>query len=446
MAVTQQQDETMLVDRLLVQNASWMLFAQGGRLLLQACLFVVIGRTLGAEGFGMFAGSLALALVLAPFAAWGSGNVLIMRVSREPSLFPTYYGNALLTTLISGVMLAGVALIFASVFTPNLPLQLVLMLALAELVFARLLEVSGQGFQAFERLGSLAGLNILLSSSRFAAGLGFLIFSREASPEAWGRWYLGATVLAAFISVGWTVAKLGHPRPAPRLVVAELRNGLYFSIALASSSIYNDIDKMMLTRLATLEAAGVYAAAYRVIGMAFIPARSLIYATYPRFFRGGSRGLGGSLAVAKTLLPLSFVAGTAACVGLLVCAPLAPVVLGDEYAATTEAIRLLAAIPLLQGLHYVAADTLTGAGYQGIRSAVQVAIAIFNVALNFWLIPQYSWQGAACASLLSDGLLALTLWAVLLTMVRREQVHADNSTRRGLPCDRGNRWERSIIE
>ena len=61
-------------------------------------------------------------------------------------------------------------------------------------------------------------------------------------------------------------------------------------------------------------------------------------------------------------------------------------------------------------MHYFAADTLTGAGFQGLRSAVQVMVAVFNVLINLWLIPLYSWKGAAWSSLASDGLLMASLW------------------------------------
>ncbi len=44
-----------------------------------------------------------------------------------------------------------------------------------------------------------------------------------------------------------------------------------------------------------------------------------------------------------------------------------------------------------------------------------------NVGLNFWLIPAYSWTGAAVSTLVSDGLLAVCLWSVVLTGVRSER-------------------------
>ena len=67
----------------------------------------------------------------------------------------------------------------------------------------------------------------------------------------------------------------------------EFVEGLYFSTSLSAQNIYNDIDKTMLARMATLDAVGIYAAAYRLIDVAFIPVRSLLYAGYTDFFRAG---------------------------------------------------------------------------------------------------------------------------------------------------------------
>jgi len=46
---------------------------------------------------------------------------------------------------------------------------------------------------------------------------------------------------------------------------------------------------------------------------------------------------------------------------------------------------------------------------------------LFNVVINFWWIPAYSWLGAAWSSLLSDGLLAVCLWALVWRIARSSQ-------------------------
>jgi O-antigen/teichoic acid export membrane protein len=65
-------------------------------------------------------------------------------------------------------------------------------------------------------------------------------------------------------------------------------------------------------------------------------------------------------------------------------------------------------------------DSVTGAGYQGYRTAAQVSVALLNVGLNFWLIPAYSWRGAAWSSLACDATLALVMYAVLTVVMARE--------------------------
>ena len=66
--------------------------------------------------------------------------------------------------------------------------------------------------------------------------------------------------------------------------------------------------------------------------------------------------------------------------------------------------------------------SLTGAGFQGARSGIQVLVALFNVGINLWLIPTYSWRGAAWASIISDGLLSILLCLVMLYIARRETI------------------------
>jgi len=105
---------------------------------------------------------------------------------------------------------------------------------------------------------------------------------------------------------------------------------------------------------------------------------------------------------------------------LLGAAPVVPMILGAEYARTAEALRWLALLPLFKAIHYFLADSLTGAGYQGTRTAMQILVAVLNVGLNLWLIPAYSWRGAAWASLASDGALVIAMYAAVNFMMMKE--------------------------
>jgi len=401
----------------LVRNTGWLTLAQGGKLLVQAAYFVVVARALGARGFGAFAAALALVSILAPFAALGTGNLLVMHVARRPEEFARRFGNALVAIPLAGVPLLGLVLLLRAAAVPGLSVRLVLALGIAELFLSRLVDTAGQAFQAYERMLATALLSVLAPVLRLGAGIAFVSVAARR-PESWALWYLGATAVAAALALAVAVRLLGRPRPSRTLDLRELPTGAAFSLAQSSASIYTDIDKTMLARLGSLGAAGIYAAAYRATAMAFVPVISLLQACYARFFRHGEDGIRGTLGFARRLLPFALAYGAAASLVLFAAAPLAPLVLGRDFAASTGALRWLAALPLIQALYYLAGDTLTGAGRQGLRSVVQLAAAALNVGLNLLLIPAYGWQGAAWATLASLGFLAAALWAAVAVLVR----------------------------
>lgn len=405
----------------LAKDTLWMLLAQGLRIVLQAVYFVIIARALGTEQYGAFVGATALVAIVGPFASFGSGHLLIKNVSRDRALFGEYWGNALFMISVSGSLLIGLVLLIAPILLPKtISLLLIFLIAVTDLIFARILDTAGQAFGAVLLLSKTAQLNILPQVTRLMAAFTLISFFPKPGAMEWSFLYLASTAISALVGVLMVHRSLGFPKLALSRIVPEMREGFYFSISLSAQTIYNDIDKTMLARLSTLEATGIYAAAYRLIDVAFVPVRSLLAAAYARFFQHGSTGLKGTIDFAKRLLPIAGIYGAGAGIGLFLFAPIIPYVLGNEYAGAIEALRWLAPLLLIKALHSFAADTLTGAGFQGWRSALQVLIAIFNVLVNLWLIPLYSWRGAAWSSFASDGFLLISLWLMIAFLYRQQ--------------------------
>jgi len=123
--------------------------------------------------------------------------------------------------------------------------------------------------------------------------------------------------------------------------------------------------------------------------------------------------------------------GALAAVGMFVLAPVLPKIAGRDFSASVSALRWLCLIPLLRCFHLSAGDAVAGAGFQRFRLASQAVAAAGNFLLNLYLIPRYSWQGAAWASLLTDGSLGLMNWALLAVLVRRERRVTTTHT---IPC------------
>jgi O-antigen/teichoic acid export membrane protein len=406
----------------LAQNTLWMSMGQGFRLLIQAAFFTVIARALGVDNYGSFVGVAALVGILYPFGALGSGNLLIKSVARDKSTFAAAWGDALVTTMVCGAALVAVVVLVSGHLLPGtIPLRLVLLVAIADIPGLSLITVAGQAFQAFEKLEWTAGIYVLISANRLVGALILILFVHHPSALQWGYVYLACTVVTATVSSTAVFLKLGAPQMIWRRSFDALRKGFYFSVSLSAQTVYNDIDKTMLARFSTLNATGIYGAAYRLIDVSFAPVVALLYSAYPNFFREGQSGVSSSFSYAKPLLLRAVLYGLLIACGILVFAGIVPFVLGREYAETTDALRWLSPLPVLKATHYFLSDTLTGAGHQGLRSAIQAGVAIFNVLINLWLIPRYSWQGAAWSSIASDALLASAVGVAVFVLHRPSQ-------------------------
>jgi len=405
----------------LARNTGWMLIGQGVRLIIQAGYFVIIARSLGVQQYGAFAAVTAMVAILSPFVGLGSDSLIIKNVARNFELLDECFGNGVVLTLVTG--LAGVGIVIGIcrwVLPASISVTIILMVALADLVGYHLIVMVTNAFLAVEKLDKTAQLNVMVSAARFIGIAATVVVVRHPTAELWSIVYAAATGVAAVISLLSVRGLVSSFKLAPHRIKGELLEGLYFSGGISAQTIYNDMDKTMLARLSTLGATGIYSAAYRLIDVAFIPVSSLIYAAYPGYFRHGKGEIRATYEYARRLLPVPIGFSLLAFAGLLVGAPIIPKILGGEYLRTVEALRWLAVLPLFKTVHYFFADALSGAGYQGLRMCLQIVVAVFNVLVNLWVIPAYSWRGAAWSSLASDGFLALLMWMAITALRRRQ--------------------------
>jgi O-antigen/teichoic acid export membrane protein len=406
----------------LARNTVWMLVGQGFKLLIQALYFTVIARSLGVQNYGAFVGVVGFVGILLPFATMGSGYLLIKNVSRDKLQFRENWGHALLTTLLSAAFLFGVVIAISYFLLPSkIPIKLIMAVAASDLFGTSITGICGHAFMAFERMKWTASINVLLSTFRLLAALILATLHKNPTALEWGEFYLVSTAIVAFLAFTLVLVKLGAPTFILTRKGAEVRDGFYFSVMQSAQTIYNDIDKAMLARLSTLEATGIYGAAYRLIDVSFTPVAAAMVAAYPTFFRVGVDGIPATLRYMTPLIWRALGYATFVAIAVLAGAGVVPLILGSEYRLTAEALRWLAVLPLLKVVHFFLADTLTGAGYQALRTAIGAGVAVFNVLINLWIIPAYSWRGAAWSSIASDALLVCAIGTAVFVLFRRSQ-------------------------
>jgi O-antigen/teichoic acid export membrane protein len=150
-----------------------------------------------------------------------------------------------------------------------------------------------------------------------------------------------------------------------------------------------------------------------------MPIASLAGAAFPRFFREGVKGIAATVPLARALLKRTAVLGIGVSLAMFVCAPLIPHLVGKSFVESVSALRWLCLIPFFRCFNLSAGDALAGAGHQKSRLVCQSIAAIGNLLLNLYLVPRYSWYGAAWASLATDGSLGAMNWLALMYLSKR---------------------------
>lgn len=403
----------------IARNATWMLGGQGLQLAAQVGYFVIIAHVLGPRGYGTFIACTAVVIALSTFSPWGTGDVMVKYVARDPKVLPVYFGNALLVTIGSGLALTLLAVLMRPLLLPrSASTAMVLAVAIADLIGTQATGVCSQAFLAVGRVRRSAEVLAFSAGLRFLAAMA--LKSIGATPMRWAYLYATAAMLstvAAILNVSWSQ---GRPRIQLSLVSPSVREGFHFASAQAAQTVYTSIDKTMLARLGTVEAAAIYAVAERFIEAAMLPVRSLAAAAYPEFFRRGVQGVTSSYQFARNILRRSVAYGVAVGAALFLSAGLVPLIMGAAYADSCIALRWLCLLPVIKSIHFFLTDTLTGANYQWQRSSIQILVAFLNVILNLVLIREFSWRGAAWSSTLTNGALMLALYLIINWHLHRE--------------------------
>lgn len=392
--------------------------------LLLGIYFVVLARALGPTDYGAFAATLTLSRIFGSFASWGYGNILIKNASREPARFREYWGLCLIIALCGGSFFTTLVLVIS-----KLVLQLsisglsILMIASSDLIFAGIIALIQQAYLSFDRLPRYVQLQNGASAFRLCGAILMLFTIDKPSVSVWSILYFVTGLIPCIVGVGLVNKELGRWIFKWKISRAEFFEGFYFSVSQSSQGIYNDIDKTLLASMTTLELAGLYTAAYRFIDFSYAPISGLLISSYANFFRRGVHGITGSLAWALRIIPWATAYGLLAALGLYLISGFIPFLLGSVYDETVSIVRWLAPLIIFKSVELLIANILTGAGYQGVRTAIQLGLAVLSFLATIWLISVIGWLGAIFASL-GSSILAVLSFSVAVFILSRKQKEA----------------------
>jgi O-antigen/teichoic acid export membrane protein len=392
-----------------------MMLGQGANFLLQAISFILLARLLGVTEYGVFAGAFALVNIVTPYSSLGA-NMLFMRyVSADRARAGVFWGNALIVTAAATAAIAVAFYFIGPRLTHIHSSTMFVTLAVANCFLSQVASLGSIVFQTLEKMRTTASLTFLSNLIRLLILFLMLATMHRATAVQWSIGVLAASGCAAILSLLWVRREIAHTSFDLGVMFRNMWEGIGFSFAGSTQSLYNDVDKTMLSHYGMNRENGFYSLAYRIVDFSTSPIVAIDAAVLPRYFALSHQSIRSVVSLACKSVRIAVVLGVLIAVGTLLVAPLVPHIVGRDFSGVLVALHWLCWLPLLRGIHRFTGGALTGSGHQKIRTAAQFVVAGVNILLNLWWLPVYGWIGAAWSSVASDGLLAalnvlLLLW------------------------------------
>ncbi len=382
--------------------------------LVRFAFFILLGRAIGPKALGVYATIVAFIRIVAPLANLGLNHLFVQHLAihreKPAPLFLTGFLAAFVNSLLAAVLgTLGFALFFHLVLPPGI----IALFIFVEVLLASGLELFKGLYQGLERFPLISWVIFFLFPTLRLGVLLALLFL-YGTPLSLAHLLVVLEPLQLLTLVAVFIATLPRRLFVGRLDPGAPRRGLPFALSTASTEIYGNVDKLMLSKLTTSWDVGVYTVAFRMVQYLLFPVMSGLTVFYPKFFRRGTRGLGETLKFARGVLPYSVGYAVLVLIGLVLLGKWIVLLLfGARYTSSVGLMQVLGITLLLRSISLVLGDAITGAGYQVQRTyAIFLAVGV-NFLLNLALIPVWGSYGAAWATVLSEGFLLLAFLVIL---------------------------------
>ncbi len=382
----------------LIRNLSSQWIAAGYVGVVSLLLSMLLGRLMGPETFGAYNFLLSLAAIYGVVQD-GGYRMFIMREKAAASLDPTAVESTLVPVSLGHLAVAtlfGLAVALSAFGDQRLAVGLAVTVTGGKVLFEFISAyLRGQGAFVADAWWRITVRTITV----VAVVAGWLVWeSVEAVLLAW----LAGQLAAFFLPV----ARRFIRRPRFGLSKELLRTSLAFLAIDAATVLYFRIDIVMLeTLLGQSGLTGNYSAAYRLLegvifvltplSMIFFRQLRLIWREKDAFERQLVLQLGmmGCLALA--------VFGAVWLLG----GPVMDLTYGAAYGQAAEILPWLFASLFFVLPNSILTNALIVLNREWLYAFAAISSAVFNIGLNFWLIPNHGILGAAWATIATEGLL-----------------------------------------
>ncbi len=394
-------------------NSGWQLISFAARAISGLGVVVLLARSGGPSALGTFQFALVLTALLPYF--FGLPSLLAREVARRPENGRTWIEAATLISLALGACFSLLFAVGAMAIGASPTTTVAVAIASIGMAFDGVCRVQFAAFWAWERMQVEAAVTVMQEAA-FIAGVASVVWSGGGVTGALLA-FSGSRALGAILS--WLlVARQLRAWPLPRgdgaFLRSTLRQSTPFAVSDTLTLTYMRADTVLLGMLKGPTAVGLYQAGTTLVLNLNVLARSLNRALYPRM----SRAWPSQVQTFRRLRDGSFrtiaLVAMPAAVGSFLLAPETfDFLYGPEFDPAIVTYQLLVLVIPIRMLGNTLSLSLAATDRQKPRMVAVAMAAVLNLLLNLFLIPRWSYLGAAVATVISEFSL-LTTYALLL--------------------------------
>ncbi len=376
---------------------------------------LVVQNRVGPAAYGSYFALFNFAFLFNVLLDFGINNFNQRLVARDPKRVAKWLPNIIWVKL--SLAIAYLTAVFAAAWALGFDrsqMQLLAWIGLGRVLlsFHMYFRSNVSGLQAFRTDAVLSVMDRLLT----IVGVGLLLYTPLLGRAFRIEDFVYATAAVLLLTALFSFAVLRHlsgpikPAWNSRLFKVILQRAYPFALLGVLMTLYNRVDGVMLERMLGDDGdlqAGIYAAAYRLLDACTMFAFLLSGILLPLFARMLKKGQ-DVWPIANTSARLLFgISATATAVGIFYATPLMDALYTGSDAYWSATFSLLIGGFVFNSLVYVYGSLLTAQSKMRGLNIIALTGVLLNVALNLVFIPSHQAQGAAFATLVTQGLVAI---------------------------------------
>lgn len=399
------------------KNTSWLTISQ---VITSICAFlwtIIIARYLGVSDYGIVSFAISFTSLVGIVMDLGMSTYITREIAKNRNSVNKYFNNIFIFKLILAIILFFISgLILYLLGYPQWTILITLLFTI-ELIFMSMTVFLNGVFQAFEEVKYQA-IGSILNSSLLLIGI-LITLGFDLGVVAIALSY----TLSYFIYFSYILLKYIQTFSFPKFEIdvkfikRVLIESIPFGLTNFFYTIYFSIDIVMLSYISGDYATGLYKSAYNIITVFttfFVVYQAVFFPVMSKFFKESQNLIKISYELSIKYLLLIIIPISA--IIFFYARPIVDLIYSNQYSLASTPVQILIWTVLFLFINGAASVLLNAINQEKTVTKIYIIAALFNVCLNLILIPVYSYDGAAIATVISEILITiLTLYFISKT-------------------------------